>query len=405
MKILMVSVTFPYPPSRGGTQVRTFNLLQYLSQRHSVTLVTQKSGTVTLQEMEELRGWVQELVVFPRPRFEGAGDTWTKLQRWGRFLRAGVPPHVHSIYSLPMQTWIDDFVSQGHCDVITCEHSVNEIFVRPQWQEQLKTVVNVHSSVYGTCRHQLNTGTSEQPWRDRFYLPLLKRYEQRYCQKFSHLVVTTTEDQQQLQTLSPSRPIAVIPNGVDLMLLPYRSQDPGGHRLIFIGAMDNLPNIDAACFFVEKVLPKLQQKYPDISLDLVGANPTPAVLALGNYPGVQVLGRVPAMVHYLHQATVCVIPMRTGFGIKNKTLEALAAGTPVVASDRGLEGLTVDGAGVPLAALRANHVEEYIIAIDRLLTTPSLRTQLSQQGRTLIETHYTWEQQGKLYEQVLSSRS
>ena len=42
MRILSISATFPYPPHRGGTQVRTFNLLKYLAQNHEVTLVTQK---------------------------------------------------------------------------------------------------------------------------------------------------------------------------------------------------------------------------------------------------------------------------------------------------------------------------------------------------------------------------
>ncbi len=69
------------------------------------------------------------------------------------------------------------------------------------------------------------------------------------------------------------------------------------------------------------------------------------------------------MVEYIHQSTICVVPLRTGFGIKNKTLEAMAAGVPVVGSDRGLEGLAID---VPLRALRANQPTEYISAISQL---------------------------------------
>jgi glycosyltransferase involved in cell wall biosynthesis len=96
--------------------------------------------------------------------------------------------------------------------------------------------------------------------------------------------------------------------------------------------------------------------------------------------------------------------MRTGFGIKNKTLEAMAAGVPVVASDRGLEGLAVDGPNDPHRALRANTVAEYVETISRLFEHPHLREQLSQNGRLLIETEYTWERAGELYEQVLLRR-
>jgi glycosyltransferase involved in cell wall biosynthesis len=109
-------------------------------------------------------------------------------------------------------------------------------------------------------------------------------------------------------------------------------------------------------------------------------------------------------VEYLHQASVCVVPLRTGYGIKNKTLEAMAAGVPVVGSDRGLEGLAVDGADLPIRALRANEPTEYVYAISRLFEDRQLRKQLSDNARSLIEEKYTWERAGKLYEQVLSGR-
>ncbi|HEY9661377.1 MAG TPA: glycosyltransferase family 4 protein, partial [Allocoleopsis sp.] len=142
-------------------------------------------------------------------------------------------------------------------------------------------------------------------------------------------------------------------------------------------------------------------RYPDATLDLVGARPVAEVLALNELPQVTVTGQVPSMADYLHRSTVCVIPMRTGFGIKNKTLEAMAAGIPVVGSDRGLEGLAVDGDGVPLRALRANRVEDYVMAIDRLFQDPLLRCQLSQAARSFVEQTYTWEQAGTQYEQVI----
>ncbi|MEN8446815.1 MAG: glycosyltransferase, partial [Cyanobacteria bacterium J06555_13] len=266
-----------------------------------------------------------------------------------------------------------------------------------------KSVVNIHSSVYGTCAHQLAGGTAEQPLRDRLNLPLLKRYERRYCQKFSNLVVTTTDDQQQIAALSGKESIAVIPNGVDLEMFTPRAQDPSGQSLVFIGAMDNLPNIDAVTFLANDIFPLVKAKYPQSTLSLVGARPGQQIKALGEHPDVIVTGRVPEMMPYLHESTVCVVPMRTGYGIKNKTLEAMAAGVPVVASDRGLEGLAVDGPAVPLRALRANSADEYAAAIGRVFESAELRAALSANGRALIEEDYTWAIAGQQYEQVLAS--
>lgn len=400
--ILMLSSTFPYPATAGGTQVRTFNLLKYLSQRHAITLVTQRDQYITESEIEGLRNCVDNLVLFNRPVDVGtSGRILKKVQRFAEFLVNGTPPSVQNRYLPEMQQWIDDFVEAGKCDVVTCEHSVNEIYIKPHFQKQVKTVVNIHSSVYATCRNQLETGISESKLRDRINLPLLHRYEKQYCTKFSDIVVTTEEDRIQLSEFKPNANIPVIPNGVDLVSFPRRTSDPGGHRLVFIGAMDNLANIDAVCFFVNEVLPKIQKLYPDVTFDIVGSRPVPEVLALQNQPGVNVTGKVPSMAEYLHRSTVCIVSMRTGFGIKNKTLEAMAAGVPVVGSDRALEGLAVDSNNVPLRALRANHKDEYVTAICQLLENSQLRSELSQNAREYVEIEFTWESAGRRYEKVL----
>lgn len=406
MNILMLSSTFPYPPSRGGTEIRTFNLLKYLAQYHQITLVTQQHHDVSDQDIAALQSWVKELVIFPLPEFQTEGSALVRLVGKGKRLAesffSNTPPNVLYRYSPAIQTWVDEAVRSQQYQVITCEHSVNEIYIRPEFQQTLRTVVDVHSSVYAWTRNHLEAGASAAPWRDRLYLPLLRGYEKRYCAKFSNIVVTTTDDQQELRQLHPQAAFAVIPNGVDLELFPYRTKDPGGHHLVFVGAMDASHNIDAARFFALEVMPALRQSYPDTTFSIVGARPTPEVLALAACPGVIVTGRVESMVDQLHQAAVCVVPLRTGFGIKNKTLEAMAAGVPVVGSDRGLEGLAVDGINLPLRALRANRVEEYISAISRLFEEPDLRQQLSHQGRSLVEADYTWEEAGKRYEQVLN---
>ncbi|WP_414528964.1 glycosyltransferase family 4 protein [Nodularia chucula] len=402
MRILMLSSTFPYPPSRGGTEIRTFNLLKYLQRNHSVTLVTQQDEGVALSDVEELRKYVSELMVFPLPpdvaEKKAVARIFGKIGRFTESVIKATPPNVLHRYAPEIQALVDNYVAAQQFDVITCEHSVNEIYIRPEFRHRIKTVVDIHSSVYSWTNDHLKMGASQNPLRDRLYLSLiLKRYEQRYCNKFSHIVVTTEDDRQEFLKLRPEMEIQVIPNGVDLDLFPYRSHDPGGHKLIFVGAMDASHNIDAARFFALEVLPELQKSYADATFSIVGTRPAPEILALKEIPGVIVTGRIPSMVEYLHQSTVCVVPLRTGFGIKNKTLEAMAAGVPVVASDRGLEGLAID---TPIRALRANQPQDYVSAISQLFESPPLRDQLSKNGRELIETQFTWAIAGKSYEQI-----
>ncbi len=402
MKILLLSVTFPYPPTKGGTQVRTYNLLKYLQARHEVTVVTQVGADTSEAEIAILREQVSELVTFPRPRelkSDGIlGKVGRSLQAWYR----GIPTSVLFNQSPEMQAWIHSNLRRF--SVVTCEHSVNEVFLPDPCP--IAAVVNVHSSVYGSCQQQLLTGTASYPLRDWINLPLLYFYERRYCQKFTAIVVTTEDDRAYLQKFLPKSAapssLVVIPNGVDLTKFPRRLVDPGGTKLVFTGAMDSLPNIDAAQFLSQTILPAVRQIYPETTLELVGDRPIPAVQALGKLPGVIVTGKVDSMVDSLHRATIAVIPLRTGLGIKNKTLESLAAGIPVVGSNQALEGLRVDGNDVPLRALRANSPLEYVAAISQLFADPSLRGELSKNGRSLMETQFTWDIAGASYERVLS---
>ncbi len=394
MKILMLSATFPYPPTLGGTQIRTFYLLRHLQQNHSVTLATLRNPDVTDPDISDLRGHVDELVIFDRPPLQG-----NKLQRLADFLVNGTPPSVRASHSPDLQDWLDRAVGSGKFDVITCEHSVNEVYIRPEYKTLVRTVVDIHSSIYATFLQQLETGTAERPGRDRFNLPLLKRYERRYCQKFTDLVVTTQDDQRQIQSFAPAADIQIIPNGVDFTAFPMRQQDPNNHHLMFFGAMDYIANVDAAKFLCSEIFPEVQKRYPDATLSIVGGKPTPEILAFGHKSGIKVTGKVSSMAEYLHQATLCVIPMRIGFGIKNKTLEAMAAGTPVVGSDRGLEGLSID-----TCALRANSVPEYVESISRLFEQPDLRSKLSENARAYVTEFFTWESAGSRYEAVIAGK-
>ncbi len=407
MNILMISAPFPYPPTLGGTEVRTFHLLKYLCQRHNVTLATlrgQSTSDEDVAALGALLGGSGRLQVFPRPFQQDAGSSLLdKARRFGAFLVTGTPPHTRAWHVPAMQSWLDDFLAANRVDALTCEHSINEIYVRPEYRQRCRTYADVHSSVYWSRRHLVESGVSENRLRDWLSLPLLRRYERRYCSKFTALIVTTDDDREKLERIAADQPIYVVSNGVDLQSFTFRAKDPGGHRLIFTGAMDVQANIDAARFLALAVMPGLRERYPDAQLSIVGARPAPAVAELGSQPGLEVTGGVDSMCRHLHRATVCVLPLRTGLGIKNKTLEAMAAGTPVVGSRCALEGLPVDESGQSPAALRAEEAGEIIEAVSRLFETPGLRQQTSKAARTLVERGYSWEQAGRAYEKVLAS--
>ena len=169
----------------------------------------------------------------------------------------------------------------------------------------------------------------------------------------------------------------MLPNGVDLT----HFQPPEGPRapatIVLSGKMSYHPNVTAAHDLVERIMPRVWAVYPTASVQLVGSAPTPDVRALADRfaPLVTVTGHVPDMRPYLQAATLAVAPMAYGAGIQNKVLEAMACGTPVVASPQAVAALPEP---VSQALLMANDDPSSAAAILSLLQNPARQTELGQ---------------------------
>lgn len=400
MKILMISAILPSPYTQNAIPTRTFNLLKNLSDRHQITLVAQHYQMAKDTHIETLREWVEDLVIFPHHQENGRRGIINRAKRLGKLLKEGTPKSVLSYYSPQMQEWIDQKVSEKAFDIITCEHSINETYIRLEWQTKVRTVVNIHGSIYGTCENYLERATTKKSIREQLNIPLLRRYEQNYCSKFSAVVTTTVEDKQQINALEIEKPITVIPNGIDRNFFPKRISDPGGYQLVYISHQEEVAVTEEVKFLCDLVFPEIKKRYPQATLTLVGL---PDSLNNWKDSGIEVLSADVSLQKVLTYSTVCVLPTQVGLGMKFAPLQAMAIGVPIVGSDRALEGLNVDGATVNLAAMRANRLEEYIYAIGRLFQDTQLRQKLSHNARTLIEKNHDWRKITDQYEKVLTA--
>jgi len=397
----MISSLFPHPP-QGEAQTRTFHLMEYLGQRHEVTLVTRRSQDLPEAAVEKVRTRLAKLVVFPDTATQRATESIvSKAKRLGQRLGQGTPNRVFTHYSLEMQQWLDRAVGEENPDAIVCEHSFDEIYVRPEWQQNHHTVVNVHHSLYGMCKQYLQSLAAERKkLADQLNLPLLGRYEHRYGWKFSAIATTSLEDKQQLRELNVEVPISIVPNGVKLAAFPKRSQDPGGYHLVYLEAPGRSLDDSTVEFFCERLFPEVQRRYPEATLELVAGVTMPELPEKCRQPSIYMSDR-PHRLQSLQRATVCVLPLSRGPGMKLQTLEAMAVGAPVVGSDRALEGIPADGGDVPLAAMRATAIDEYVYSIGRLFQDANLRSRLSTNARALVEKEYTWERIGEKYERTI----
>ncbi|ACX51662.1 glycosyl transferase group 1 [Ammonifex degensii KC4] len=211
-------------------------------------------------------------------------------------------------------------------------------------------------------------------------------WEKRVARLVDLVLLVSPVDAAELARMTPRARIAVLPNGVDLDYfrpLP----DPGKPVLIFWGHLRYPPNADGIVWFCREIFPKVREVLPDAELLVAGKAPPPEVVALGNLPGVKVVGYVPDLRPYLAQASLVVVPLRFGTGIRNKVLEALAAGRAIVSTPLGCEGLEVRP-GVHLEV--ADDPQSFADAVINLLRSPTRRAYLAANGRKLVEQLYNW---------------
>jgi sugar transferase (PEP-CTERM/EpsH1 system associated) len=163
---------------------------------------------------------------------------------------------------------------------------------------------------------------------------------------------------------------------------PYTGDGP---HLVFTGNMDYWPNADAVTWFAAEVLPLIRDRMPGAQFHIVGANPGPDVLRLGNQRGVHVTGRVPDVRPYVAHADVSVAPLRMARGVQNKVLEAMALGRPVVASPQAFEGVRAVPGRDLLVADGAETMARAVLAV-----IDGQHPDLGAAARSLVEQTYTW---------------
>jgi polysaccharide biosynthesis protein PslH len=220
-----------------------------------------------------------------------------------------------------------------------------------------------------------------------------RRYERRLLRSVDATTVFTERDRDDLARLGRRDAISVIPFGVEA---PARPLDPigGQAQLLFVGNFVHRPNVDAALRLASAIFPRVRAAHPAATLELVGPEPPPELAG----DGVSVTGAVPDVTPYLDRASVVVVPIRRGGGMRVKVLEALAAGKAVVASPLAAEGLEVAD-----QLVLAETDDEFVDAISRLLAEPERRRELADRARSFALDRLGWERTLAAYDRLHAS--
>lgn len=246
-------------------------------------------------------------------------------------------------------------------------------------------------------------------WLARFEVGRTRDFEAGLLRVADHTVVTAEGDAAALRALAQQSghaapPLSVVPNGVDTEAFrsdPSVARAPA--RVVYSGKMSYHANETAALQLARAIMPLVWAERPDAELWIVGKDPGPELTALhapqAEQRRVVVTGAVDSMARALQESTVAAAPVPYGAGVQNKVLEAMACGTPVVASRQAASALeATPGADLMIADGAAGFAEQILA----LLASPALRAQVGEAGRAYVERCHSWDKSAALLEGIYS---
>ena len=381
--ILYLVHRLPYPPNKGD-KVRSYNLLKHLATQHRVYLGTFIDDPIDEPHIATVRALCADVhVARLDPRFARILSLSSLLA--GEALTLGY------YRSSALRSWVNETCQRRHIDTAVIFSSAMAQYLEEQ--PRIPTIidfVDVDSAKWTQYAPRHRWPLS---WVYRREGRLLLDYERRMAARASRSFFATDNEVALFTQQAPECRVRVqtMGNGVDA---DYFSADdtrsspfPSDELpVVFTGAMDYLPNVDAATWFASDVLPGLLQRWPAARFYVVGRSPAAEVLALAS-DRIVVTGTVDDVRPYLQHAATVVAPLRIARGIQNKILEAMAMGRPVVAATACVEALTADPGREILDAAIA---KEYMHCIDLLLQAPDRARAIGAAGRMRVQHSYTW---------------
>jgi polysaccharide biosynthesis protein PslH len=388
VKILFLATWFPHPLD-NGSKIRVCYLLRGLAAAgHDVTLLSFAFDTADVAGAHALRALCAEVRAIERNPFQ-------RTERENRLRFLSFSPIV-SRPILEMEEAVRESLSKHRVDLVIASTGIMAVYARLAPKGTAK-ILEEHNSMSRWAWDRLQA--QETPLgRLRCWVSWNKSriHESRLFRRFDLCTMVSEQDRQySLQALPGYTGLmAVVPNGVDCEQNRPDLAVCGSASLVFNGALTYDANFDAMRWFLAEIYPLIRRQAPEVSLTITGSAKGVDLTGLTLDDTVHLTGFVDDVRIPVAEAAACVVPIRQGGGTRLKVLEAMALGTPVVATSKAVEG---HGFVPDEHLLVADTAESFSQQTVRLLQNPELRSQLVKNGRQFVEARYDWRKIGRLF--------
>jgi glycosyltransferase involved in cell wall biosynthesis len=393
MKILWVKANKILPVHSGG-DLRSFNILRQLAVRQEVIFFSYYDGPLDAEYEKQLQEQLPGSVCVSTGRGQASLMARSADYLWR--LPNAAPYAVSRFASGKVRERLERCLSEKQPDVVVADF----LDAAVNFPEHLNVPSvlfqhNVESEIWR--RHATNGSSAAKRLMYQLEFSKMSRFEEKTVRRFDHVIAVSEHDKKLMTAWVEEERVSVVPTGVDTeQFCPEMQPRQERPLVVFVGAMDWEPNVDAVKYFCAEIWPLVLAKVPEAQFRIVGRNPDRRVLDLAG-PSVEVTGRVPSVVEHLREAAVVVVPLRVGGGTRIKIYEAMAVGKAVVSTTVGAEGLDVHhGKDMMLADSPATFAESVIA----LLTNSDLRTRQGQ-AATALASRYGWPGVARQFGEIL----
>jgi len=380
--LLLLIHRIPYPPNKGD-KIRSYHLLKHLARDYRVHLATFVDDADDWQHVPTVEKMCAS------SHFASLNTLLSRVRSLGALVK-NRSLSLDYYRDAGLQRWVDQTVAaHGIGRVLVFSSAMAQFVDHHRGARRVIDFCDVDSDKW---RQYADKKSWPMSWLYRHEARQLLSYERQVAREYDASLFVSAPEADLFRQLAPESDakIGFFSNGVDTDYFspaaagasPFKE---GERAIVFTGAMDYWPNVDAVQWFAQEAMPLLRARFPDLRFYIVGARPTPAVQELGKLPNIVVTGTVPDVRPYIAHARAAVAPLRIARGIQNKVLEAMAMATPVVVTPQALEGIEAEP-GKELVL--ANDAAGFADAVALLLARDGNDMGLAARAR--VERKYSW---------------